>query len=489
MGLRSGACSERGQRGRGGRRLRRLIPPPTSGEALAPMKLRNGLATLAVVASLFSGLRAFAQTESESTDAPEANAKPEAPAEERMAPPPREPEPAPPPPAQAYVPLAPTPPPARIENPGATIRFGVLAQPQFEMAGAPSDDGIVKNLYLRRLRLIVGGTLFKSIEYFVQLDWPNLFKWDPNDTMDFNKSAPGLNIQDAFVTYKPIGELIKIDAGFMLPPTSHNGLESAATLYGVDYFANTFRRNLFGIADPFMSSGESPIGRDVGVQARALALNGHIDLRAGLFQGFRVGAVPASTGGTPGVVGSLNMFEAAGRLQINLLDAEPGFFYQGTYHGKKKIASVGGFIDYQSYKGNAYKYLGGDLFVDLPVGPGVATAQATVVQWDGGGLLPTLRKDRAIMAEVGYLIGPIMLSPFGRFERLVAPKVPMDATMANSPLIPDPMNPSEDRYGGGLSFWPYGHNSNLKASFLHVHRTVGLHDFNAFNLQWQVYYY
>ena len=93
------------------------------------------------------------------------------------------------------------------------------------------------------------------------------------------------------------------------------------------------------------------------------------------------------------------------------------------------------------------------------------------------------------MGELGYLIGPIMLSPIALFERLVSPLVPMDATMPSSPLIPDPNNPSEDRYGGGLAFWPYGHNSNIKVFFIRVHRNVGLHDFSVINLQWQVFYF
>ncbi len=290
--------------------------------------------------------------------------------------------------------------------------------------------------------------------------------------MAFDKNAPGLNIQDAFVTYKPLGELIKIDAGFMLPPLSHNSLESAAKLYGPDYFANTFRRNLFSIADPFGSGGQSPVGRDAGVQVRALLLNGHIDVRVGLFQGHRIGAVPAA-GPNPAMVGGINMFRVAGRLQINLLDAEPGFFYQGTYLGAKKIMSFGGFYDFQ----DQYKYFGGDVLVDLPLGPGVLTVQANVVQWDGGTFL-TLPKERAYMGEVGYLIGPIRLSPIVHFERLVS-YTPM----------PDPAMPSEDRYGGGLAFWPYGHNSNLKVFFLSVHRNPAPHDFNVINVQWQVYVY
>jgi hypothetical protein len=461
------------------------------------MKLRPGVATLVVAASLLPGLRAFAQSEG-GEEQPEEKAKPAPPVE--ASPPAAEQvaKPAPPPApepvtAGAYVPFAPPPSPLRIESPGSTIQFGVLAQPAFEMGGAPDDEKMAKNLFLRRFRLMVGGTLFTYFEFFFDADLPNLFKQDPADTMSgTGKNYPGLQVQDAYVTFKPVGELIKFDAGFMLPPLSHNGVESAAKLYGPDYFVNTFRRNVTGNADPFKSQGQSPVGRDAGFQLRALLLNSHIDARVGMFQGLRLGEVPAA-GMTPAVIGGLNIFRVAARLQINLLDGEPGFFYQGTYHGAKKILSIGGFIDYQ----DPYKYFGGDLFVDLPVGPGILTAQADVGKWDGGIYrdqnnlevpFAAMGKATVYLAEVGYLIGPIMLSPIARFERLDTPLVPNpDPTMPGN--IPDPSNPKEDRYGGGLAFWPYGHNSNLKAFFTRVHRQPSRHDFNVVTVQWQVYFY
>jgi hypothetical protein len=472
------------------------------------MKLRDGLAALAVAALLLPSLRASAQTP-DSSDEPAEDAKPDKPAKSVASEAPAEaaetPPPAPAPAAGSetgpYVPFAQPPSPLRIENSSASIQFGILAQPQFEMAGAPDADKTTKNIFLRRFRFMVGGTLFKSFEFFFQVDWPNLFKLDPGETMKFDKNAPGLNIQDAYATFKPLAPLgdrvtrsidIKVDAGFMLPPLSHNSLESAAKLYGQDYFVNTYRRNVTNNADPFGAAGQSPLGRDTGAQLRVLALNSHIDFRGGVFMGKRLGAVPAGAG--PAVVGGVNPFRLAARLQINLLDGEPGFFYQGTYLGAKKIVSIGGFVDYQ----NPYKYFGGDFFVDLPVGPGVFTAQADVGRWDGGTYTDTngiimaflpMPKQTVYMAEVGYLIGPIMLSPIAHFERLVSPLIPMDSTMPNSPLIVDPMNPSEDRYGGGLAFWPYGHNSNLKAFFTRIHRAAGGHDFNVINVQWQVYVY
>jgi hypothetical protein len=457
------------------------------------MRLRsrsNGLASLAVVALLLPGLRVAAQTESESSEEqPEGKAKPGAPAEPVETAVPEAP-PAAAPQSAPYVGLAPPPSPLRIENSSASIQFGILAQPQFEMVGAPDADLTTKNVFLRRFRLMVGGTLFNTLEFFFQTDWPDLFKLDPTGTMVFDKNAPGMNIQDAFVTYKPLAPFgervtrwidVKIDAGFMLPPTSHNSLESAAKLYGLDFFANSFRRNVFSIADPFRNSGESPVGRDAGAQMRLLLFRGHVDIRIGAFQGRRDGAVPASAP-NPAVTGGINAPRVATRLQINLLDPEPGFFYQGTYLGARKILSLGVFYDFQKQ----YKYFGGDIFADLPVGPGIFTLQANAVQWDGGGYL-TLPKARAYMGEVGYLIAPAMLSPILHFERLEGPLIPQDPAMPAGPQIHDPNNPSEDRYGGGLAFWPYGFNSNVKLYFLRVHRNPALHDYNQINVQWQVY--
>jgi len=386
------------------------------------------------------------------------------------------------PPAATYVGFAPPPAPLRIESPSASIQFGLLAQPQLEVAGSPEAEKTAKNLFLHRIRFMVGGTLFNSFEYFFDVDYPELFKLDTaNSTGGTGKNAPGLNVQDAFVTAKPAGNLFKIDAGYMLPPYSHNAIQGAGTLYGSDYFVNSHRRNVISNADPFGSSGQSPQGRDAGLQVRGLLLDDHIEYRAGLFQGLRVGPVP-QTMTTQAEVGALNFFRVAARLQVNVLDAETGYFYQGTYLGTKKILSVGGFYDFQ----DTYKSFGADAFLDMPAGPGIVTAQVNYVGWDGGApngdvatattALQGLPKSTAMMFEAGYLIRGIMLSPTVRVERLTVSQ-------------PTGASPSENRVGGGLSFWPYGHNSNIKAFFAKVHRDPAPQDFNQINVQWQVYFY
>ena len=85
----------------------------------------------------------------------------------------------------------------------------------------------------------------------------------------------------------------------MLPPGPHNGLESAAKLYTNDYFVNTFRRSILNDLDPFLSSSQSPAGRDLGLQLRGLVFGGHLEARAGVFQGVRANGFRQGSGSPP----------------------------------------------------------------------------------------------------------------------------------------------------------------------------------------------
>jgi len=352
--------------------------------------------------------------------------------------------------------------PLKIETPnGSNIKFGLLLQPQLQSVSSATLDGYSNNLYLRRTRILIGGTLFGVLDYFVDTDFPNLFLATnvmgvapaPDTAV---KATPGMNIQDAFVTYKPMGDLFKVDAGYMLPPLAHNAVQGATTLYSWDYFAYTFLSgNSFG-ATPTLS----PVGRDLGVQLRGLVLGNHLEYRVGLFQGLRVGQTATE-------VASRNMFRATGRVQINLLDAETGFFYAGTYLGAKKILSLGGSFDIQ----DEYRYFAGDAFVDLPLGPGVLTAQVNLAHWNGNGFV-ALPEQTAVMGEAGFLIAGIQLCPIVRAEHLWV-------TGTND----------QTRLGGGLAFFPYGHNTNLKAFYTNFKTEGAARAVNQFNVQWQLYFF
>jgi hypothetical protein len=362
----------------------------------------------------------------------------------------------------------------KIETGNSSIKFGLLAQPQYEAAGAAVGSGTSQNLYLRRIRVLIGGTLFGDLDYFFDTDSPNLFK----AAGDGVKGSSAMVVQDAFATYKIYKDMVKIDAGYMLPSLSHNALQGAGTLYGLDYFANSFlHSNVFDTA-------VAPVGRDFGVQLRGLLLDGLIEYRVGMFQGKRnaeISAPPATAGGPAGAVENVvgrDVFRIAGRLQVNLLDPENGFFYSGTYLGAKRILSIGGAYDFQYETPSSYKYWTVDGFLDLPVGPGAVTAQANLAQWNGGSLDAAFTKRTAVMAEAGYRIADLKLSPIGRFEKLWVPGTGGAADV------------TETRFGGGLALWHHGHNSNLKAFYIRVQpTTAGTKDYSLINVQWQVFFF
>lgn len=358
--------------------------------------------------------------------------------------------------------------PLKIEGKdGTSIRLGVLLQPQFQALNSPNSalNSYSYNLYVRRARVLVGGTLFDKMEFFVETDYPNLFLDSNSGTAadpNFQKSTPGMNVQDAFVTYKAFGDFVKVDAGYMLPPMAHNALQGAGTLYSWDYFGYTFTHNA-----AFASSGNA-VGRDAGVQLRGLVVDKHIEYRVGLFQGLRENQTATD-------VAARNFFRATGRLQINLLDAETGMFYAGSYLGAKKILSIGGSADIQ----DKYKYFAGDVFVDMPLGPGVVTGQINLAHWDGGTFIPALIKQTALMGEAGYAIADIRVSPIVRAEK----------RWGTTGATPAETVADEYRIAGGIAYWPYGHNTNIKAFYTHVKTDGAARGYNQMNLQWQLYVY
>ena len=165
-----------------------------------------------------------------------------------------------------------------------------------------------------------GGQVAKNVTFFVETDTPNLGK-----TMPTGKNMPGaMIIQDAYAEFK-VTDAFAIDAGLMFIPFSRNFLQSAASLLPIDYGAYTYTQS---------GPTQSSTGRDTGFQAKGYVLNNHLEYRIGAFQGARD-------------TGSHRAFRYAGRVQYNLLDPEVGFFYTGSYLGKKKIVSVGAAFDVQ----------------------------------------------------------------------------------------------------------------------------------------------
>ncbi len=345
-------------------------------------------------------------------------------------------------------------------NDTVNFRLGLLMQAWGDWNGVSNATGetagFQQNLFLRRARFFLGGQVAKDVTFFFMTDNPNLGKSTQTVAGGAGGKAPGTGfiVQDAFLDWKIANEFT-IDAGLILIPLCRNCNTSAVTLLTMDYGTWSFQES---------ASTQSSVGRDTGFQAKGYLADDHLEYRAGVYSGFRA----------PGVK---NSFRFAGRLQYDVFDVEKGQFYAGTYFGKKKILAIGGGYDTQS----DYTAYAGDLFFDYPVGTGNGiTVQADYIHYDGGVTFNTaaLLKQDDLYGEAGVYIGSAKVMPFIRYEQQ---------------RYSDDVNKGLNRtkYQGGLGWYPYGANFNIKAGFTRTDApdNKNVASTNEYTVQFQVFYY
>jgi hypothetical protein len=327
-------------------------------------------------------------------------------------------------------------------NDDVNIKFGVLGQVQADALENSADDDYARNFFLRRIRLLVGGQVAKNVTFFIETDAPNLGK-----TGSTGKAiSPSVIVQDAYGEFA-FSRTVMLDAGLMFVPFSRDSLQSAATLLQIDYGSYTFSQST-----PIQSIN----GRDAGFQGRGYLADNHLEYRIGVFQGLRDTA-------------STNGFRYTGRVQYNVLETEDGFFYTGTYLGRKKILAVGGAFDAQQ----DYHAFDVDVFVDHPAGPGALTGQFSYNRFDGDVFLTTLPKQNDIQLEVGYFLKSAKITPVLQYVQ----RGVVDTTTGD-----------ESRVSIGLNYWWVGHNANVKGAYTRINPS-GLKDQNQFTIQVQFFYY
>jgi hypothetical protein len=282
----------------------------------------------------------------------------------------------------------------------------------------------------------------KNVTFFIETDAPNLGK----TVSGVKNIQPSVIAQDAYVEVT-FADAFMLDAGLMFIPFSRNSLQSAGALLLMDYGAYTFSDS---------APTQSTTGRDTGFQARGYFAGNRLEYRIGAFQGVRD-------------AGSDNAFRYAGRVQYNALDTESGFFYTGTYLGKKKILAVGAAFDVQQ----GFHGYDADAFFDYPRGPGAITAQFDYNRYDGGTTLTTLPKQNDVLFEAGYLIRALKLTPVVQIAH-------QDIT--------DQSQRDTTRMAAGANYWWAGHNVNVKGLYTRI-APAGLSTQSELTVQLQVFLY
>ena len=306
----------------------------------------------------------------------------------------------------------------------ASIRLGILAQPQGEWLENPDGESAARNLYLRRLRLLLGGKVGERFTFFLDTDSPNLGKAGA----DGRRSETSVYIQDLILTYQ-VSKSWKIDVGKLLVATSYHSGQGATTLLGIDY-------------SPYSFVTSAPIGmqagRDYGLAGRGYLFKDHLEVRAGVYQGVRG-------------EGATRPFRTAGRVVWYPFDARTDFFYPGTTFGTKRVLGVGLSHDRQS----GFQATGADVYLDVPLRGNAVTLQASFVRLDGGSLLPALAEQDTLFVEAGYLVRALKLTPWLQYSR-------RDLKAEGAA--------DDQAYLAGLAWWIDNHRLTLKAGVGRVER-------------------
>jgi len=257
----------------------------------------------------------------------------------------------------------------------ATLNLNLQLQTQFlvDQAGTPDGMDPSYDVFVRRARIAVDGTVGKSFSYYFQLDSPNFGK--------FGNLAGRVLVQDAWVGWAPTGieggTVVYIDAGLLYIPISRHVLGYTTNYVTADLQTDAFR----------LPNSPFPSFRDVGVQVRGWALDKRLGFRGGVYEGYTPIDQPAGTceTGGAGCIAPKRNPALGGFLNFDLIGSEEGLWLYSAYKwGTSPILSLNVAGNYQSRAvRNAFgsltdhKLLATGVYLDLPM-----TEQAELV-FDG----------------------------------------------------------------------------------------------------------
>jgi len=335
-------------------------------------------------------------------------------------------------------------------NDDVWIRFGTQLQIWADEQQDATTKGFSENLYVRRARFLLTGSVAPNVTFFIQTDDPNLGKTPKALTA-------GFLLQDGWAEWK-LNDEFALEAGLMIIPLDRAELISTTSFMTIDISPTS---NVF--ATPTQTSGT----RDTGFQAKGYLDDGRLEYRAGLFQGVRTAATATSTA-------SNNAFRHSFWLNYDFFDKETGYVYKGTNLGTRKIVAVSSGYDAQ----RDYKAYSASVHATIPEpGKDEFAVLAQGVHYDGGKFLTTLPRQNDYLVEGDWYFAPLKVQPFAKYED-------QHFTIASTP------SKDQKRYAGGLNYYVAGQNLKFTGQATHVKPSNNaLHATNEYTVQMQVWYY
>jgi hypothetical protein len=333
-----------------------------------------------------------------------------------------------------------------IRNGDASIKVGMLGQfwGDWTQDSTAGPQGYQQNLYLRRVRFIMGGDVGDDISFFFETD-------DPKLGITPKSLGSGFIVQDAFVEWKADQRFI-VSGGLMLVPFSRQTLQSPSSYYTLDVSPITTVAN---------TATQSSVLRDAGFQAKGYFLKDKLQYRMGLFDGER-----DSNGH--------NSLRTTGYLQYDFFSPEKVYVFTGTALGKQKILAVDGGIDRQG----SYRAYSANLAAALPVrGGDEIGGQFQYIYYNGEQKFLTIPEQNDYLLEAAYYSHRAKVQPFAKYE---SQNFATDQNRAKD----------IDRYGAGANYYIRGQNLKWTAQYLKaLPRNSPLKPSNEFSVQLQFFYY
>jgi hypothetical protein len=255
-----------------------------------------------------------------------------------------------------------------------TVSVGAGLQSSYQYVKPDDADGSNQFL-LNSARLYVNGSAHKNIKFMFNTE--------------YNGSTNAIGVLDA-VAQISTSSKFNVWVGRFLPPSDRSNL------YG-PYYASHWGVYTDGIQDgyPFLS-----VGRDNGVMYWGQF--GKVKASAGLFDG------ESTTGRN-----SEPLF--AGRVQVDLWDAEDGYYLNGTYYGDKDLLALGGAV--QAHDGDVASTF--DVLLEKKLaGGGTVTVESEVAKYDGLGGYDARYADSSGAYVLGAYLFPKMGDQPGQLQVL-----------------------------------------------------------------------
>lgn len=300
------------------------------------------------------------------------------------------------------------------------------------------DPAIVTDFYLRRVRLLFGGQIAPDVNFFIGTLNGDMGK-------DGSMSSRTM-IADAWVEFI-VNDYFKVNAGLLKLPFSRHMQQTGGKLHGLDFHGSYLKR-----------SGVEIGHRDMGVMVRGLLSDKQLDVRLAVVDGteYDKEVIPGDPDANPPVPDDTvvtnkdDMPRFVGRIGYDVFDPEPGYFWAGTYLGKKKILSFGLSFDLQPGVGGdegdeLYYAFAIDAFADIPMAENGVIGTLNAYYFGPGGINA---EGFGLWVDFGYRIKK--LEPLVAFELYT----PDEGDQGKRQALM-----------GGLNWWIHGHNVNVKFQF------------------------